>query len=66
MKNGVHLKHLQKKIIRSERNRANARAIAEAKQAVFETSLLPSETYYDEVISSDQQVARVPTRFMYH
>lgn len=67
MKNGVHLKHLQKKIIRAERNRDKAKAINEAKEAAFERGLLGNQTlYYNEVISSDQQVDRTPRRFMYH
>lgn len=61
-----HLRHLQKKVIRSERNKANAQAIKAREEEAAKVQFLPNEIYYNENISSDQQVPRIPTRFMYH
>ncbi len=62
-----HLKHVQKRVLRSARRKT----LEKEKSTSFSNSRSGSGQFakvevYDEVIPSDQQVARVPTRNTYH
>jgi hypothetical protein len=62
-----HLKHVQKRVLRSARRKT----LEKENQTSFSGNPAQSgQTYpvevYDEVIPSDQQIPRVPTRSTYH
>lgn len=59
-----HLKHVQKRIIRSARKESEKEA---KKEKIIEFNEAEKSTnVYDEVIPSDQQVPRVAGRHNYH
>lgn len=62
-----HLKHVQKRVLRSARRKT----LDKEKASSFTASGSESKQFanvevYDEVIPSDQQVPRVPNRNTYH
>lgn len=63
-----HLKHVQKRVLRSARRKT----VDKEKSSGFSSSgsesrrLSQQVEVYDEVIPSDQQVLRAPTRNTYH
>lgn len=63
---GHHLKHIQKRVLRSERRKSmkvSEDAGATAKTIENDGAQV---LIYDEFVSHDQQVSRVPTRLTYH
>ncbi|MEM1282414.1 MAG: hypothetical protein AAGG81_02545 [Chlamydiota bacterium] len=62
-----HLKHIQKRVLRSAR-RKNFDQISKESFSTgnSNSNKVAQVEVYDEVIPSDQQVARVPTRNTYH
>lgn len=62
-----HLKHVQKRVLRSARRKT----IEKEKQPIFSENRLRSgqpnyPEVYDEVVPSDQQIPRAPNRNSYH
>jgi len=63
-----HIKHIQKRVVRSARRKIKESKESEKEKAEQskKKSINREDAVYDEVVPSDQQVLRNPTRQNYH